>query len=193
MGLTLLEAPGAEPLALAEAKAHCKVDADITDDDALIAALIIAARRQAEHLTGRALVTQRWRLSLVRFPAASLELPRPPLQSIESISYLDQDGARQALAASDYEVITDELFGRALPAYGKHWPACRAAPGSVLVEYTAGYGLAAAVPQDIRHWMLLAIGTWYAQREASATSAPDALPRAFWDALLDPYHIVRVV
>lgn len=187
MGLKLKTAPSVEPVTLAEAKLHCKVDS--TDDDALITGLIVSARQQAEHLSGRALVTQEWELSLDRFPADSLEIPRPTLQSIASITYLDGDGARQTLASTEYQEIVDELIGRVIPAYGKSWPSCRVQPGSVVVTFTAGYGLAVSVPSNIKSWMLLAIATLYAQREAVIIGAVGELPREFFSGLLDPYRV----
>jgi len=66
MSLTLNTPPAAEPVTLADAKAHLKVDS--TDDDALIASLITAARARAEWHTGRALVTQSWTLWLDAWP-----------------------------------------------------------------------------------------------------------------------------
>lgn len=188
MGLTLLTAPAEEPLTLADAKAHLRVD--VTDDDALITALITAAREQAEHRTGRALVTQQWQITLHGWPCHTvIQLPKPPLASVEEVSYLDSDGARQVIPDTDYQVITDTLLGQVLPAYGLSWPSYRDQPGSVQVNYTAGYGDAADVPQSIKAWMLLAIGAWYARREALAIGSVMELPRAFWDALLDPYTI----
>ena len=134
--LTQLSPPSAEPLSLAEAKLHLRVDADITEEDGLIAALIVTARQQAEHRTGRALVSQQWRLGLDQFPDDSLELPKPKLVSVQSVTYLDSNGTRQTLAGGDYEVITDELVGRLVPAFGKSWPACRLFPGSVQLIFS---------------------------------------------------------
>ena len=188
--LTQLSPPSAEPLSLAEAKLHLRVDADITEDDGLIAALIVTARQQAEHRTGRALISQQWRLGLDQFPDDSLELPKPKLVSVQSVTYLDSNGTRQTLAGGDYEVITDELVGRIVPAYGKSWPDCRVFPGSVQVSYTCGYGAAVDVPQSIKAWMLLAIGAWYENREALTAGKPAAeLPRCFWEGLLDPFWV----
>ena len=188
--LTQLSPPAAEPLTLAEAKLHLRVDADITDDDSLITALIVTARQQAEHRTGRALITQQWRYAIDAFPVDSLELPLPKLQSVQSVSYLDSNGTRQTLANTEYDVITDELVGRLIPAYGKSWPDCRVRPGSVQVSYTCGYGAAADVPQSIKAWMLLAIGAWYENREALTSGQPVAeLPRSFWNGLLDPFYV----
>lgn len=192
MGLSLLEAAAEKPVALAEAKAQCRVDG--ADEDALIGRLIGMATEQAEARTGRVLVTQKLRLTLDAFPGDSLEVPCPPLASVQEVSYLDAAGARTVLANTEYQVITDELVGRLLPAWGKSWPACRATPGSVRVDFTAGYGAAAAVPESIRSWILLAIGTLYSQREAIITGTIVAeLPRTFWDGLLDPHRVWRAL
>ena len=59
MPSVLVTAPTEEPVSLAEAKLHLRVD--YTNDDVLIGALITAARQHAENDTRRALVTQTWR------------------------------------------------------------------------------------------------------------------------------------
>lgn len=187
MGLTRLTAPSEEPVSLAEAKQHLRVDHSA--DDSLISALIATAREAAETRTGRALVSQTWRSTHAAWPQ-DIALPRPPLVSVQAVTYLDDEGLRQTLAASAYQVITDSLVGSIVPAYGASWPSARNEPGSIRIDYTAGYGSAANVPQALKAWMLLALGTWYAQREAIVTGIiVTELPRAFWDGLLDPYMI----
>lgn len=187
MGLILKVAPSVEPVTLAEAKLHCKVDS--TDDDTLITALISAARQQAEHRTNRALITQQWEYTLESFPAR-IELPMPALVSVQSVKYLDDNGALQTLANTEYQVVISELVGYIQPAYGKSWPSCRVQPDSVVAAFTCGYGNAAAVPNSIKAWMLMAISTLYGQREGIITGTIVAeVPRDFFAGLLDPYWV----
>jgi uncharacterized phiE125 gp8 family phage protein len=107
MSLQLLAPPAAEPVTLAEAKAHLKLDT--SDEDALVAALITAARARAEWHTGRAFVTQRWRLRLDAWPQQGvIELPLPPLVSVEDLAELEL--AREAIReASDLVHLMDDI------------------------------------------------------------------------------------
>ena len=186
MALIRIAAPASEPLDLATAKLHCRVDGN--DDDALVTALIIAAREQAEHETGRALITQTWELVHDVFPDAFV-LRKAPIQSVTSIKYLDSTtGAEQTLAPADYLLDKDSEPGYVVPGYGKAWPDSYAVPNAVRCRYVCGYGDAAAVPQAIKQWMLLAIGTMYAQRETAAGQTY-SIPDRFWSGLLDPYRL----
>lgn len=186
MNLTLKVVPATEPVTLAEAKLHCKVDG--TDEDTLITALIVAAREQAESRTGRALITQQWELTLDSFPAR-IALPKPPLVSVQSVKYLDVNGTLQTLVSTEYQVVIERLGGYFLPAYGKAWPACRVQPDSIVVAFTAGYGAAADVPESIKLWMKMAIDTMYKNRGGAEGGQLYELPRDFFAALLDAYWI----
>ena len=66
MILTLATEPTAEPVTLAEAKTHCRVDT--SDDDTYITTLIKAARLYTEEATNRALITQTWDWYFDSFP-----------------------------------------------------------------------------------------------------------------------------
>lgn len=189
MGLMIIAAPEEEPVSLAAAKLHLRVDHD--DEDALIRGCIAAARQDAEHQLGRALCAQTLRLSLDRFPGACIELLRPPLLAVKAITYLDGDGVRQTLDPADYRAITDELVGYVLPAYGASWPTVRAEPGAVQITYTAGWPEASDVPESIKSWIKVRLGTLYKLRATVDSAAINDAPRQAFDALLDPYRVYR--
>lgn len=187
MALKLITAPTEEPVTLAEAKLHCRVDG--SDDDALLIALIKAARDLAENQTGRALCTQTWELALDAFPDVEIELPMPPVQSIVSIKYLDFAAVEQTLSADVYAL---DSYGSqrhwVLPAQGASWPDTLDAANAVKIRFVAGYGLGVAVPPGIKQWMLLQIGHWYATRESvNGGNIVNEMP--FVGALLDPYRL----
>jgi uncharacterized phiE125 gp8 family phage protein len=175
--LALVLGPTLDPVTLAEAKAHLRVE--IADDDALISGYISAARETCETETRRAFLTQTWdakfhRAWPVYFDRASLlwrpgiRLPRPPLQSVTSINYVDSAGASQLLASSQYQVTSlhgDSKEGLVVPAYGVTWPTVRDVPEAVTVRFVSGYGGLELVPNRIRQAMLLLIGHWYENRE----------------------------
>lgn len=186
MSLKLITAPAAEPVTLAEAKLHLRID--VTDEDSYVTALIQAAREHAEHITERALVTQTWELALDAFPAREIKLPRPPLISIVSVTYDDAAGAAQVLSPTLYTPDLYSTPGWLLPAYGTSWPATIAQANAVRVRYVAGYGAAAAVPQGIKNWMLLLLGQLYAERGMiGAPGVIGSLP--YVDRLLDAYRV----
>jgi len=190
MAYKIITHPTFEPVSLAEAKAHCRVDGN--DDDALITALIRAARESAEHETGRALCTQTRELVLDAFPEAFI-LRGAPVQSIVSIKYLDLDGIEQTLDPVDYILDNDSEPGFAVVGYGKGWPATQATINAVRLRYVCGYAAAVDVPESIKSWMLLAIGTLYAQRETMVDPKSQSLPDRFWRRLLDPHIIYEAV
>lgn len=189
MSIKLITAPAAEPVILAEAKLHCRVDS--ADDDTLITALIVAARELAEQQTGRALVTQTWELALDAFPVSEIELPLPPVQSIVSIKYLDSNGAEQTVPGADYGLDNyGSVRHLVILAAGVEWPATLVAANAVKVRFVAGYGAAVDVPGSIRQWMLLQIGNWYATRESvNIGNIVNEMP--YVGALLDPYRVLR--
>jgi uncharacterized phiE125 gp8 family phage protein len=207
--------PAAEPLSLLEAKSWVRSVIDAEDADVL--ALIRAARQRAEKETERALVTQTLRLTLDRFPDVGyygrrsiatawgrtatrtpdvgslfdgelIYLPRPALQSVLGVTYVDTQGVTQTLDPSAYQVDAESEPGRLMPAYGQVWPATRDQLNAAAVTYLAGYGDAAAVPEEIKLAMRLMIGHWYEHREevgfATLATAPIPLGAA---ALLSSY------
>lgn len=185
--------PPVEPVTLTEAKAHCRVD--ISDDDDYITGLIKAARSYCEEWTRTSFVEQTWRYKADYFNDGGIYLPRPPIIAINSITYIDSDGANTQLTSDLYQVDTDSIPARLWPAWGEYWPYARYQFGAVQIEYRAGYRPAGSpvdaetVPADIKHAIKLMVGHMYENREAvvMGTTAME-LPLAV-EALLAPYRV----
>jgi len=199
MGLIQTLAPVNEPVSVAEAANHLRIDSDITNDDDLIALLITSARKYGEMLTGRSWITQKWRLQLDSFyiadtPAQIIELDRGIVQSIDSITYLDMSGTQQSM---DMTLLAKDLVStpaRISPKFGTVWPIALPQIGAVQINYTAGYGdNATDVPSGIRQWMLVRISTLYEHREEVEQVARGKIePMPFIDGMLDPYKVLTL-
>ena len=189
MSYKLITAPVVEPVTLAEAKYHCRIDGTELDD-LLTGVIIPSARESAEHELNRALCTQTRELVLDSFPE-SLTLSGSPIQSIVSVKYLDSSGVEQTLDPADYVVDKDFDPGYVVIGYGKAWPETYPMINAVRVRYICGYGSASDVPAAIKAWMLLAIGTMVAQAETMTQKQATALPDRFWHRLLDPYRVYQ--
>lgn len=166
MQIEVVNPPAEEPVTLAEAKNHLRVD--VTTDDTEISRLIHAAREWAEQFTRRAIVKQTWKLWFDTFPLWEMRLPGGKVQILTSVEYIDTAGVLQTVALDDCTLIsrTHDAIARLTPAYGKSWPGCRDHPESVRVQYEVGYGNASAVPADIKQAVLLHVGWHYENREA---------------------------
>jgi len=190
MGLAQVTAPSEEPLTLAELKTHLRVDT--TDDDTYISGLGQSAREWCEGFCNRQFVTATWDWSIDRFQNELL-LPKPELQSVGSIKYIDSDGATQTVSSSIYDVDIDQQPGRVRLAYGKSWPDDRrATPNCVIIRFDAGYGGASAVPETIKAAMKLLVGHLYEHREAVTLGHLSRSLQYGLERLLYPYKMPEV-
>lgn len=158
-----------------------------TTDDPVLNMLAGSATRRAETITRCALLTQTWDLTLDRFPAWVLNVPKPPLRSVTSITYIDTNGVTQTLDASQYVVDTKSEPGRITPAFGAVWPSTQCRINAVTVRLVCGFGAAADVPADVKHWIQLRLSTMEINRESLFTDAAQVLelPAHYVDGLLD--------
>lgn len=168
MPLNLITAPTVEPVTLAEAKLHCRIDADLTAEDAIVSALITAARERCEHEIGRAIITQTWERVLDAFPNDDdILLGMPTVQSIESVKYIDTAGVERTASVASY-LLDNADQGWAIVANGAAWPATADTANAVRVRFISGWTAPAAVPESIRLWIKLHVGEWYSSREAAS-------------------------
>lgn len=185
MPLVISTSPTSEPVSLSDLKDHSYID--IADDDSLIDGYITAARMHLESETKRAFVTQTWKVYMDHFDYEMI-LPLGRIQSVSSVTYVDDNGATQTLATSVYTVDTFRDPGRVVLAYGQVWPTVRDQINAVVITYVAGYGSASSVPSPIRTAISLLTAHLYENREATTTSDLSDLPMGV-EALISPYRI----
>jgi uncharacterized phiE125 gp8 family phage protein len=170
-----ITAPGSEPVTLAEAKAHSRIDTSA--DDTIITSQLLAAREYIEALIKAPLIQRSYRLRLDCFPSGNtLMLPGYPVVSVTAIRYIDNTGTQQTMSSGLYSLNADQSPCRvALNRSSLAWPSVYVSEGlwAVEVEYVAGYANAAAVPQALKQAMLLVFGHWY--DNARETASPENL------------------
>ena len=178
--VTRATGPAVEPLTVAEAKLHLRVD--ISDDDVFIGTLITAAREWVEAYLDRTLITTQLILRAAEFPTEELELARPPMATAGTatavvITYTLADTTTATLSTALYRVDRTSTPGNVAPIINGTWPSdVIEDANAVAVTYWAGYGpTSASVPATIRHACLMLIGHWYESRSTvlvGVTSKP---------------------
>jgi uncharacterized phiE125 gp8 family phage protein len=179
MNLKVLARGTSEPVTLAEAKLHLRVD--VTDDDALITAMISAAREMIERYTSRTLIYTAYRMTMDMW-TWDIELPRSP--AIEAaanlvtginyitprIRYWDNDYVQQTItyADDDFELLLDNNPPLLVLPPSTIWPIT--APlqrGAIEIDWIAGYGSSSTgIPQLLRLAIMMLVAHWYEHREA---------------------------
>ena len=165
--------PVVEPVTLAEAKAHRRVDT-VNDDDYLVG-LIRAAREYCEAYMDETLLPTQYVMKFDTFPPETIELPRPPMlatgtATAVTITYTTGDtGATATLATTEYRVDRDSVPGTIRPPYNQSWPTHLKDYNAISVTWWAGRQDITAVSQRVKSAMLMLVGFWYEYRGAVLT------------------------
>lgn len=167
----LVTAPAELPVTIGEAKAQLRVDH--FDDDALISGLIASA---VDHLDGyrgvlgRAIITQTWRDRARRWHPV-MPLPFPDVQSVV-ITYRDIAGVEQTVPPAEYELLDGAIGSRVYFKDAFLSPQLHEDEAEpITITFTAGYGAAADVPQDIKTAITLMVQMDYDQPEPQKAMA----------------------
>jgi uncharacterized phiE125 gp8 family phage protein len=191
MALVLTAGPAVEPVSLAEAKAHLRVDHD--HEDALIAQLIAAARTFVERTFGLALIAQTWSYFLDAWPrSAALALPIAPVQAVDAVKVHDASGAATEIGAEAYAVDVLSRPGR-IVFTGAMPSVLPRALNAFEVSLLAGYGDEPGdVPATLRHALVLLVAHWFERREPVVLGEAVQEVPAMVAGLLLPYRQVRL-
>lgn len=186
---TLITPPAVEPIAVGDAKLNLRVDFD--DDDTLISRLIVAAREVLQTKMHSSFITQTYLYAIDIFPwgggyynrqirqqglspqwlpttTGVIELPNPPLISLQSVTYQPFAGnGTQVAIPLDQIVAPPGTPARIQPVYGSVWPVSRPVISGVQITYTTGFGPSPSdVPASIISAMHMLISHWYNNRES---------------------------
>lgn len=176
-------APTERPVSLLEAKDHLRLIGD--DEDFYVQRLVDAAVAQIDGTgsLGRAMITQTWAQWHNQSPGY-VRLAMTPFQSLTAVEYYDADGILQTATLGDFETWLDGDTVRVKPRDNRAWPSADSRPDAIKITYVAGYGdTSLAVPETVRHAILLLVGHMYQNREAGTEKALSEIPFGV-DALL---------
>lgn len=205
MGLTLTTAPTQEPIEVSDLAEHLRIDA--TEEQSLLGTYITAARKHLENITWRQFVTATYTMKFDRFPCGdtayhfgkttrhpwrtgslAIWVPKPPLQSVTSITYADANGTVTTWTSSLYGVDATTEPGLIIPAYNQSYPTTRGHINDITVVFVAGYGTADDVPEELKQAIKLLAGHFYEHREAVAPMATHPVAMSV-DALAADYMV----
>lgn len=152
-------APTAEPVTLNDVKDHLGIlPEDSTHDRKLETFIIPSARQMVEARLSKTLVTTTWTANYRDFPRSGwwIELPFPPLASVTSVKYYDENGTQQTWSSSEYIVDTSSSPGRVALDPDYTWPSTEVGRISrVEVIYVAGQAASAISEiekEQVFHW-----------------------------------------
>jgi uncharacterized phiE125 gp8 family phage protein len=180
--------PTVEPITVDELKFFSRIDT--TAEDTLLQGFIKAARRATESYLGRALNTQTIKMVMDFWPDYSVDLPAPPLISIDKVATVDEDDVETTYSSSNYYVVTESIPGKIVLKQSVTAPINTDRDYSgYLIQFQAGYGDSATdVPQPIREGIKVWAASVYATRTFDPKNPP---PEA--RAFLDLFRVAGVI
>lgn len=191
--LTIAEHPAVEPVTVAEAKDHLRIDG--AQDDAMLGHYITAARAFIEKRLHRSLIDTRWVIRRDTFPDYAQELVRPPFSPTAErqavvVTYIkDDDAGTLATMEEGNHYVVDRHTTPPLvsPGGDELWPPVAAVENAVSITWWSGYGATGAdVPAPLRQAVMMLSGAWFLHREAVSTEGPTPIPYGV-EAILDMY------
>jgi uncharacterized phiE125 gp8 family phage protein len=170
---------------MAEAKAHTRT-ADFTDDDVMIEVYLRTAIEFVESETNLRLAPATVQFRMEGWPCHcchDLDLPAAPVRDVESVKYLDANGAEQTIAADQW-MWRRNTQGKGTVSFVRSysWPTLlNERRDTVFVTFDAGFDVPGhtgtgddpdlRLPYLARAAVLLLVGHWYENREETTVGA----------------------
>jgi hypothetical protein len=208
-----IDGPEIEPVTLCEIKEQLRISG--TSEDSLLAMYVAASREQIEEMTGLALITQQFRLTLDKFPNGlrtwwdgqqtgaigeiegansfnAIQLPRYRLQSVDAMRVYSIDGAPTTVSLSSFVIDTEQQPGRIILRSNSTWPVALQSANSIEIDYTAGFGdTGASVPYALKLAVMQMAASLYQHRGDECTVA-DAFRISGAHSIVQSYRVARL-
>lgn len=168
-----------EPVSRAEAKLYLRLDSSA--EDTQIDSFIKTARTWVEQYTNKSLITQTWEL-ILDYLQDEIPLKYAPVQSITSVKTYDDDNIASTVTNTYYRLDTysGKIFRNTNYYYSDYE---QRENGAVLIEYIAGYGAAANVPDVFKSAILHIVSNLYNKRDCEESGNDDCIIK-----MLAPYR-----
>lgn len=191
----LVSAPTETPVSLQELKQHLRLvsnDGVYTDEDGPLGIYLNAAVSHLDGYSGvlgRAIVTQTWRQDFDCW-SRMMRLPMSAA-TIASVKYRASNGTLSTVDSGEYSLKADSLGSYVRFDDDFSFPGDLAESQAILIEFTAGFGAASAVPPAIKAAVMLLAAHLYANREATGPADAAEIPFSV-SALIAPIRRVGV-
>jgi uncharacterized phiE125 gp8 family phage protein len=191
MPLVMTSPPATEPVTVADAKAHMRIDG--SDEDILIASLLLTSRLHIETALRLALITQSWTLRLDRWPPGrDVKLPLSPLRSVDEVRVKNPSGGAVVVAAESY--LVDVASRPARLVWNNVIPPIPKVPiNGIEIDLTVGFGADGdSVPAPLKHAILMLAAHWYEHRDPAEIGMDGArIPDAVSN-LINPFRTIQL-
>lgn len=208
-----IDGPEIEPVTLCNLKDQLRISG--TNEDALLAMYIASAREQIEEMTGLAMITQQFRLTLDHWPNGrrawwdgvqsgaigdieganaynAIELPRYRLQSVDAMRVFSIDGVSQSVSLSDFVIDTQQKPGRLVLRSNATWPVALQTANAIEIDYTAGFGdTSDDVPAALKLAVMQMAASLY-QHRGDECSVADAFMISGAHSIVRAYRVARI-
>jgi uncharacterized phiE125 gp8 family phage protein len=165
---------------------------DIGDEDALIAALGVAAREYCERQTGFIIAGRQFKFEAAGFPsgAGDIVLPLGPIAVVSQVAWYACNGNGLTVGVVDTDFrLTPELCRVRLMPTVTEWPCTRAVTDAVQITATVGNTNVNAIPQVAKHAIRLLVGHWFQNREGVVNGTISSDVKMTVDALLSSLKV----
>lgn len=179
-------------LPVAELRSHLRMGTGFGEEtlqDPVLEGFLRAALTAVEAQTGKALVERSVSLSVSEWSRSDTQaLPLAPVSAVLSVNFVLPDGQAEVVDGDSWYLRQDEARPEIVATSGAFPVPPRTAEIEIL--FTAGYGVWAKVPADLRQAVMLLASHYYENRSATQLNA-GCMPFGV-TALLEPYRLRRV-